>query len=360
MKKILVVEDNDTVRRNLEDILSVNDYEVFTASNGLEGFNAALDIIPDLIISDIMMPDVDGYALLHKIKENISTSEIPFIFLTAKSGYVDFRSGMNSGADDYLSKPFTVHDLLNSVTTVFNKQNKVKAKLQDLRDNIAFSIPHELRTPLTAIIGYSEILRDEIKSIEQAADLVWIAENIRESGIKLNSVINKFILYSDVTYLLEDSEAALKYRKAKIDFPKSVIISAANKVMSKFNRTADFEYSAIDTTLKCFDMHLSFIVEELLENSCKYSKPQSKIELQTAINNSQFELSVLDSGIGFTQDQIASVTAFKQFDRRIHEIGGSGLGLAIVKKIALLYGGSFGISKINNLQTSVWVKLPIV
>src|ERR1017187_8368209 len=106
MKKVLIVEDNKTVRENISEILELAEYQVLTAENGKVGVDVAIKELPDIIVCDIMMPELDGYGVLHMLSKNPKTSSIPFIFLTAKADRVDFRKGMEMGADDYLTKPF--------------------------------------------------------------------------------------------------------------------------------------------------------------------------------------------------------------------------------------------------------------
>lgn len=118
---ILLIEDNDEIRENTAEILELANYKVSTAANGKLGVEIALAQKPDLIICDIMMPVLDGYGVLHLIGKNPELSGIPFIFLTAKSERADFRKGMEMGADDYISKPFTDLELLNAIDSRFKK-----------------------------------------------------------------------------------------------------------------------------------------------------------------------------------------------------------------------------------------------
>jgi len=115
MKNILVIEDDTTIRENTAEILELANYKVATAENGKAGVEAALKSKPDLIVCDIMMPELDGYGVLNILQHNPLLTNIPFIFLTAKSENGDFRKGMGQGADDYITKPFSGTDLLNSV-----------------------------------------------------------------------------------------------------------------------------------------------------------------------------------------------------------------------------------------------------
>ena len=119
--KILVIEDNTEVRENIQEILELSNYEVVTAENGKRGVEKAKTEKPDLIICDIMMPELDGYGVLYMLGKTPETNGIPFIFLTAKTEKSDFRKGMNLGADDYLTKPFEEMDLLNTIERRLNK-----------------------------------------------------------------------------------------------------------------------------------------------------------------------------------------------------------------------------------------------
>jgi DNA-binding response OmpR family regulator len=126
MKKILVIEDNQDVRENIADILELADYEVCTAANGKKGVEAAKHTKPDMIICDIMMPELNGFDVLKTLSKDRDTASIPFIFLTAKTERTDFRKGMTLGADDYITKPFEEHEFLDAITTRFNKYQSLK------------------------------------------------------------------------------------------------------------------------------------------------------------------------------------------------------------------------------------------
>lgn len=115
MKKILIIEDNKIMRDNIAELLQLTGYETEVAENGKEGVKKAKNSLPELIICDIMMPELDGYSVLHLLSKETETAGIPFIFLTAKSEKSDIRQGMNMGADDFLTKPFHDIDLLNAV-----------------------------------------------------------------------------------------------------------------------------------------------------------------------------------------------------------------------------------------------------
>ena len=121
MKSILVIDDNADIRDNTAEILELAGYKVSTAENGKKGVDLALKEKPDVIVCDIMMPELDGYGVLHLLRKNPGAQNIPFIFLTAKTERSDFRKGMEMGADDYITKPFDDIELLNAVEVRLKK-----------------------------------------------------------------------------------------------------------------------------------------------------------------------------------------------------------------------------------------------
>lgn len=133
MKKILIIEDNEDVRENTADILELSNYNVSTAENGKIGLKKIKQFLPDIIICDIMMPELDGYEVLQNLNKNNKTASIPFIFLTAKSEKTEIRKGMNLGADDYLTKPFSENELLEAIECRLKKHDFLK---QEFTQNI--------------------------------------------------------------------------------------------------------------------------------------------------------------------------------------------------------------------------------
>ena len=125
MKTILIVEDEPEMRRNLATLLRLERFQVLTAENGRVGLQLALREPPDLILCDVMMPELDGHAMLKALRDDPATLNVPFIFLTAKGEKADLRSGMNLGADDYLTKPVARADLLNAVEARFKRQEQL-------------------------------------------------------------------------------------------------------------------------------------------------------------------------------------------------------------------------------------------
>lgn len=133
-KKVLLIEDDMTVRENTAEILELSDYKVQTASDGIKGIEAAKIFQPDIIVCDIMMPELDGYGVLKHLSETPETQYIPFIFLSAKTDHKDIRKGMNLGADDYLTKPFEEDELLSAIESRLAKTAILKQRQQIAND----------------------------------------------------------------------------------------------------------------------------------------------------------------------------------------------------------------------------------
>ena len=173
MAKIVLIEDNVDVRETTQEILELADYEVLTAENGKQGVEVVKNEMPDLIICDIMMPDLDGYGVLRILSKNPDTANIPFIFLTAKSEKSDVRKGMNLGADDYITKPFDETELLESIETRIKRSERLK---KDFRNDID---------------GLNEFI-DEARGIQELRDL--------SKDRKVKSYQKKEVIYREDDY----------------------------------------------------------------------------------------------------------------------------------------------------------------
>ena len=179
MTKILIIEDNDDIRGNVVEILQLANYDVFQANNGKTGAEMAIKIIPDLILCDIMMGDLDGYGVLQQLNKNSATRAIPFIFMTAKSERSDIRKGMELGADDYLTKPFDDTELLNAIDSRLKKKkiqeefySKSVEKLTNLvaeKDGLT-----ELKTALEQRKVRSFKKNDTVYNEGERANGVWV------------------------------------------------------------------------------------------------------------------------------------------------------------------------------------------
>lgn len=136
MKRILLIDDNKDVRENTAEILELANYEVATAENGKIGVEMAKEFRPDVVVCDIMMPEMDGYGVLEVLSKNSSTASTPFIFLTAKTEREDMRLGMNMGADDYLTKPFEDKELLEAIACRLQKNDFLRKEIAKNREGL--------------------------------------------------------------------------------------------------------------------------------------------------------------------------------------------------------------------------------
>lgn len=137
MKKILIIEDNKDVRENTADLLELAGYETATAANGKLGVEIAEKLLPEVILCDIMMPELDGFEVLEVLTKNNKTASIPFIFLTAKTEKTDMRKGMNLGADDYLTKPFSEMELLEAIESRLKKHHFLKKEYSNTYEGVS-------------------------------------------------------------------------------------------------------------------------------------------------------------------------------------------------------------------------------
>lgn len=174
MKKILLVEDNQEVRENTAEILELAGYHVITAENGKIGVDLAKKENPDLIICDVMMPELDGFGVLHVLSKSPQTSSIPFIFLTAKAEKEDMRKGMNLGADDYLTKPFDDLELLDAVEIRLKKNSILKEEFQKNLDGL-------------------DQFMDKAKGLKEL-------ENLLSNDKRTNVIPKKHSIYSEGSY----------------------------------------------------------------------------------------------------------------------------------------------------------------
>jgi two-component system sensor histidine kinase/response regulator len=340
MKKILVIEDMAAIREEIADILKMEGFQVFEAADGLEGLNKAKTIIPDIIVSDILMPKLNGYQMLRELQKQYITENIPLIFLSAKAEKSDIRKGMNLGADDYLTKPLSPDDLIKAINNKLTKQELFNKKIDELRINISRSFPHELRTPLHGILGFSSILKD-ISGTPDKDYVVKMASNIYESGKRLHHIVQNYILFSGL--LVEVYDPAKKERNEPPINTKDIIEQIVKKTGEKENRFSDIIMNLSEFKLGINGNDLLKIIEELVSNGIKFSTPGEKIEISTGRENQFYFISVRNEGTGMSEESIAKIGGFMQFDRHLMEQQGLGLGLCIVKLLTLVYKGEIEI-----------------
>jgi CheY-like chemotaxis protein/anti-sigma regulatory factor (Ser/Thr protein kinase) len=361
-KKILVIEDEPTVLENIIELLESFEFSVLGAANGIIGIEYANSFLPDLIICDIIMPEMSGFDVISKLKTSQRTASIPFIFLTAKSEFADIRLGMNLGADDFLTKPFTYDELINSVKSRLDKfeiiTNKSEEKLQDLRLKIASTVPHELRTPLNGIIASTQILIEYYDNMD-TEEIKQLHRNIYNSSKRLQDLVVRYLFYSNLELLYYNPDRLKYISDYIVPFnSKDLISKIFTSVAYENKRENDLKFNLMDIRLNFAIEHIQNICNELITNAIKFSLCGTPIEISTHTEEGQFILIVKDYGRGMSNEQKNRIGAYIQFDRNIYEQQGSGLGLVIIQRITQIYNGSLVIDSDGKSYTEVKVTLP--
>jgi CRP/FNR family transcriptional regulator, cyclic AMP receptor protein len=276
MKKILLIEDNDDIRENTAEILELANYKVTTAANGKKGVELALKNQPDLIICDIMMPELDGYGVLHAIHKNEAIKNTPFIFLTAKTERNDLRKGMDLGADDYITKPFSGTELLNAIDGRLKKIDLLKKAfspdLNGLENLIETSSGKQTLKSLTDAantntykkkqIIYSEnnhpirlyyILKGKVKTFKSNDIGKDLITELYNAGDFLGHIaLLKGSTYNDTAEALEDAELAVIPKEefealinSNSEVAKKFIQLLAKNVSEKENQLLGMAYNSL-------------------------------------------------------------------------------------------------------------------
>ncbi|HRF94175.1 MAG TPA: response regulator [Aggregatilineales bacterium] len=361
MTKILVIEDSDTLRNDVIEMLAFEGYTVLGAENGLTGVDKAISELPDLIICDIMMPELDGYGVLERLRSDLRTSNIPFIFMTARTERGDIRAGMTQGADDYLTKPFNSDELISTIRARLSKRKAqtqlIEEKVNQLRESITTSLPHELRTPLNAIMGFSDMLMlqaDQLTS-EQVTEY---AQHISSATQRLYRLVENYLSYVRAQLLKTNTQEIHSLQYNISDYPVSLIEFQAHHKAQIYKREADLHMDVkTNTTVQISENDLNKVLEEAIDNAFKFSKEGSPITIQTSVEDGYFIIAIEDKGRGMSPQQVESIGAYIQFDRWMHEQQGNGLGLVIIREFLALYTGLLEIESKSSQGTNLRLKL---
>lgn len=351
MADVLVVEDNFSTRHNIVNLLEKSGYKVFSAENGEDALGFIGSRTPDLIISDIMMPRMDGFELFRRVNSEDKNDHIPFIFLTAKTEISDYREGMLAGADDYITKPFKAKDILQSVETRLKKKAKYERKIEQFKSSITRNISHEFRTPLVPIIGYSQMISENYWQM-QPEEILELTEKIHSSGNWMLKMIEKFLLLVE---LEEDENKSLESYASICETAARVL----NRVGSASGRKDDFIVNLSEASVRIPESQLERMLVEILDNSLRFSNSGSPVEIISYSEDDFHFVTITDFGKGMTEDQIKYISSFLQYSREGMHHAGLGLGLAIVKKIAGQYGAVVSIESELGIFTKVRLRLTL-
>lgn len=353
---ILVIDDDKITRRLIVKSLS-KDFNLIEAQDGLSGVQMALQQSPDLVICDITMPDIDGYAVLEALRDNESTASTAFVFLSGLADPAEVRHGMNMGADDYLTKPFSINELRQAVDARLRKRAiqdaALKRTVDEMRQNVAMALPHELRTAIMVLEGYIYLMFEESGEGNTKADRTQILEGMSAYTARLHDLSEKFLWFSKAQMLKNDHQGVC-------DRPAEIIQQAANEKAASYLRMKDLKIDVCIGAVAISEEYLGRIVQEVVDNGFKFSPDGGLVTIHTHVDNHWYTISVTDHGRGMTDEQISKIGAFMQFEREYFEQKGTGLGLTIARRLAESVGGQLTIQSSYRQYTAVTVRLPIL
>ena len=370
---ILIVDDEPDNFDVLETLLSEQDYQLHYAASGQDAIASLETFNPDLILLDVMMPGIDGIEVCRRIKAMSKWQAVPIIMVTALSSKSDLAHCLSAGADDFISKPVNgiemrarVHSMLRIKQQYDNIQSLsriqentiefLESNLNELRGNLASSLSHELNTPLNGILGTIGLLGDELEEMDVAEIremLGWADQSAR----RLEKLTKKFLIYLELELSANRQE---KIASVGSKFSAATIEPGLKSYAESINRSNDLIFALEEAEIALSERYLSAIIYELVDNALKFSLPETTIKISSQVVGEMLHLSVHDSGRGMTEEQIAKVGAFMQFERKSYEQQGIGMGLKIAKKIVELAGGEFTITSVYQQETTVTLTVPIV
>jgi two-component system, sensor histidine kinase and response regulator len=360
--RILVIEDEQNIRENIQELLEAKGYMVRVASNGKQGVLEAIDFRPNLIVCDVMMPKMDGYKVLEYVRKTSIVQNTPFIFLTARVDKSDVRQGMDLGADDYLTKPFTYKELLKAIETRLKRQQKVigeYAKVKHELDTTVFATYyHEFNTPLHGILGGLNLLLNARDSFSET-QVQELLGSILKSGLRLNHSLANLMLFEEIKRAEVYTELLTMFTNgySKATWVQKVRTELFSMAKEIYNRTADVIINLDPVELKINQEYLQRLVLELVDNALKFSKAGQKVQVIGKQQNGGYTIEVIDNGRGFKLDSLNDIAPFKQHNRKKFEQQGLGIGLYLVKRLAEFNEGQLRIVSTEGEGTQVTVEL---
>ncbi len=360
---ILVVEDEPNVRNNILDLLELEGFNLLAADNGWMGLDLAQQHHPDLIICDVMMPEMDGFQLVKRLQQNQDTCLIPVVFLTAKTSMTDLREGMNLGADDYLIKPFTRIDLLAAVQARLVKRqnvNDLEAKIQALqqgnllKDEILCSVSHDLKAPLTNMKIAIQMLSQDQLNPEQRKRYLSIleAECLKEAAL-VNALLDwqKF----------ESGSYTLACHPINVVELVRQLVDPFQARAAEYNQHFSLDLPDTAPLLLSDRIYLERILTELLNNACKYTPTHGNLYLGVVTESGPKAVSltfIIKNSASIPEAVLPLI--FDPFYRGpgANRQEGTGLGLAIVNQMIQRLKGTITATSQEG-WTTFEVKLPL-
>ncbi len=360
MKRILVIDDDKPFCDTMLAALRDQGFDALATEDGVAGLETARAQLPDLVICDVNLPQRSGLEVLTALRNDPAIATTPFILMTGDTEATPMRKGMRLGADDYLSKPFPLSDLIEAVKTQLQKRQQIhdlaEARVNELRSNLSLSLPHELLTPLTGILGFADLIRLDYDSLEPR-DILEMVNNIHKCGHRLSRLIHNYLIFAEIQYLAPDSVRAQTFRAARTHASHSIVESTAKLCAQKCWRSGDLRLDLAEIPVAMSEEYFRKIVEELVENAFKFSPADTPVGVKTWASPAGFFLAVRDQGRGMTPLQITQVGAYQQFNRGHYQQHGIGLGLAIALRLVELHGGTLTVQSEVSAGTTVEVQL---
>jgi len=362
---ILVVEDHQLLLDAIRDLLEDESFDVFTATNGQRALEIMQEVQPDLIVSDIMMPQMDGYTLYQKVRENPEWVRIPFIFLTARGEQNDILKGKELGAEDYITKPFDTRDLIVTIRSRLARAQVIhdatEAEFEALKQQIVNVFSHELRTPLTYISGYTELALDDISTLS-ADDLQSFLFGIKRGADRLNRLVEELLL----TLQIDTGNAAKEFKQfSSIRYDLDKIIMRTVRTYQNMAEANGIQLDlALPDTLppvKIYEEYFCSSLGRLIDNGIKFSRTSKKPVVVSASKTAeQVAITVADQGIGISEEALKQLfRRFRQIDRQQMEQQGIGMGLYISKSLIEIHGGELSVTSEAGKGSTFTIHLPI-
>lgn len=362
---ILVVEDNPAMNNAICDILELNNYSVHSAHNGREALDYLQKERPDVILCDIMMPQMDGYTLLRHTRADERLRTLPFIFLTARSSEDDRRQAKTIGIEDYLVKPVDPEDLTIAVENALRRSRNLaietQTQMDSLRNQIVRTLQHEFRTPLTFILGYAEYLAEIADDQIDLETLKLSTHAILEGGHRLQDLVEKFLLLADIQY-----RQHLPGREEHLSAHQMLKNAASNmaKIATEASMEIIVEPAPEPDTIVGDIGYLYKAIIHMIENSIQYRRPQPKyVWLSVAAAENYIGLKVTDESRGISPVMLQHLQRpFEQVQRDDRTVPGAGLSLALIQHIARLHGGYLEIESEEGKGSTftLWLPRPLI
>ncbi|NLF24424.1 MAG: hybrid sensor histidine kinase/response regulator [Deltaproteobacteria bacterium] len=339
---ILVVDDNPLIVNVLKSLFSAQEYNVYSSCNGREATELLKKKSIDVIVCDVMMPEMDGYAFHQSVRSDPQYAHIPFVFLTALGSHGEINKGRETGADDYVVKPFDPKDLLaivrGKVVRSRNLKNLSEARYEAYRRRVIHTLSHEFRTPLVAINTGAELLMEQEGQLDpsKAASLM---EAIRRGGQRLESLVTDFMLMQQIEAGIAQNMYRDRVKAHDISELVENYLASRNEWLMSLGFEVRFESAAAGLQVYVYEPQIDDILGRLLSNSVKFSRERKVIEVAVYPRAGEVVVEVRDRGIGIDVHRLReAVDAFGQIDRDRLEQQGGGLGLAIANRYAKING----------------------